>query len=210
MIDKNQRKQFHISFISSLLAKTKKKTFLKPLASRKIQAEIIHQQEMKPVFCWMDISFYASQTAVTVLCWYMLKYLPQDVCTHRMRKPVKPHSLKLAGDLWGALSVLLREVKEIKTTAAAFTWRHFIERSFWMNAVCACKKWLCMYCAALTVRNDSDCGLWCLKRFPFKIHFAVERTKVALAFVFRFNIIDWWLSTQPNIWSFLWFRFLVH
>lgn len=65
-------------FFLFLRPKPKPKTFLEPLASRKIQAEIIHRQEMKPVLLLNGyfFSFYASQTADGVLCWYMLKYLP--------------------------------------------------------------------------------------------------------------------------------------
>ena len=66
---KTSEKMFKSFCLLDFLAKPKE-TFLKPLVSgKKIQAKIIHRQEMKPVFfCWMDISFYASQLAVTVCC----------------------------------------------------------------------------------------------------------------------------------------------
>lgn len=55
-----------------------------------------------------------------------------------MRKPVKPHSLELAGDLSVALHLCWEQrSKEITTTAAAFTWRHFYWKVIWMIAVCA-------------------------------------------------------------------------
>lgn len=161
-----------------LVAKNQKLRAIK--RAENIQAEIIHRQEMKPVSAeWIFLSrrrndFYASQW--WIMCWYMLKYLPQTSGTptkETNEKTSQTTFMELAGDLLVLLCLCWewREIEGITTTAAAFTWRHF----YWKvipNERCVLvkralivfdsRRWLC--CAVNGVSRDF-----------LQIHFAMER-----------------------------------
>lgn len=86
--------------------------------------------------------FYVSEMAdqcCSGTCWNSIykTWTP----TEQARKLVKPHSLELAGDFfWLYACVENKRSKEISTTAAAFTWRHFYWKVIQKECPCVCVK----------------------------------------------------------------------
>lgn len=110
------------------------------------------------------LKIYASQW---LMVWLVLVHA--EISSTHLRKPVKPHSLELAGDSWAALSVLRREKQRNNNNGRGLYMTSLLLKghSEWMWA-CETTSRVCEWCSKLSL-------WWLWLMVPQEIHFATYR-----------------------------------